>query len=275
MIDAISSLKAARFSTGVSDDEPTRAPRGIQSVEVGGQLLKVLARTGRRMALKDLAREAEMTAAKAHPYLVSFCKLGLMEQDRASGHYGLGPLAIQMGLISLQQADPVRMAVAELPSLAQEIGYTVSVAMWSGHGPVIIRVEEGPTHVYVAMRHGTPASLRHTATGKIFTAFSDPARIAPLLQAEGHRLDEPAFAQELEAIRSQHLSVVENQLLSGVSALAVPVFDGFGQLVLAIAAIGPSVTLTLDPDGLPAQKLRTLARQLSQRLGAPETPTTD
>lgn len=275
MIDAISSLKAARFSTGVSDDEPTRAPRGIQSVEVGGQLLKVLARTGRRMALKDLAREAEMTAAKAHPYLVSFCKLGLMEQDRASGHYGLGPLAIQMGLISLQQADPVRMAVAELPTLAQEIGYTVSVAMWSGHGPVIIRVEEGPTHVYVAMRHGTPASLRHTATGKIFTAFSDPARIAPLLQAEGHRLDEPAFAQELEAIRSQHLSVVENQLLSGVSALAVPVFDGFGQLVLAIAAIGPSVTLTLDPDGLPAQKLRTLARQLSQRLGAPETPTSD
>lgn len=275
MTDAISSLKAARFSTGVSDDEPTRAPRGIQSVEVGGQLLKVLARTGRRMALKDLAREAEMTAAKAHPYLVSFCKLGLMEQDRASGHYGLGPLAIQMGLISLQQADPVHMAVAELPSLAQEIGYTVSVAMWSGHGPVIIRVEEGPTHVYVAMRHGTPASLRHTATGKIFTAFSDPARIAPLLQAEGHRLDEPAFAQELEAIRSQHLSVVENQLLSGVSALAVPVFDGFGQLVLAIAAIGPSVTLTLDPDGLPAQKLRTLARQLSQRLGAPETPTTD
>lgn len=275
MTDANSSLNDARFSTGLSDDEPTRAPRGIQSVEVGGQLLKVLARTGRRMALKDLAREAEMTAAKAHPYLVSFCKLGLMEQDRASGHYGLGPLAIQMGLISLQQADPVRMAVAELPSLAQEIGYTVSVAMWSGQGPVIIRVEEGPTHVYVAMRHGTPASLRHTATGKIFTAFSDPARIAPLLQAEGHRLDEPAFAQELEAIRSQHLSVVENQLLSGVSALAVPVFDGFGQLVLAIAAIGPSVTLTLDPDGLPAQKLRTLARQLSQRLGAPETPTTD
>lgn len=90
-----------------------------------------------------------------------------MEQDRVSGHYGLGPLAIQMGLISLQQADPVRMAIAELPALAQEVGYTVSVSMWSGQGPTIIRVEEGPTHVYVAMRHGTPASLRHTATGKI------------------------------------------------------------------------------------------------------------
>jgi hypothetical protein len=73
-------------------------------------------------------------------------------------------------------------------------------------GPTIIRVEEGPTHVYVAMRHGTPASLRHTATGKIFAAFGDPARIAPLLQAEGHSLDEPAFAKELDAIRRNHLS---------------------------------------------------------------------
>ena len=269
MPHANSSLTDARLMLESSDDEPTRAPRGIQSVEVGGQLLKVLARTGRRMALKDLAREAEMTAAKAHPYLVSFCKLGLMEQDRVSGHYGLGPLAIQMGLISLQQADPVRMAIAELPALAQEVGYTVSVSMWSGQGPTIIRVEEGPTHVYVAMRHGTPASLRHTATGKIFAAFGEPARIAPLLQAEGHSLDEPAFAKELDFIRSNHLSVVENQLLSGVSALAVPVFDGFGQLVLAIAAIGPSVTLTLDPAGLPARKLQAQARALSQRLGAP------
>lgn len=269
MPEATRLLNDAHFSPDAADDEPTRGPRGIQSVEVGGQLLKVLARTGRRMALKDLAREAEMTAAKAHPYLVSFCKLGLMEQDRASGHYGLGPLAIQMGLISLQQADPVRMAIAELPALAQEVGYTVSVAMWSGQGPIIIRVEEGPTHVYVAMRHGTPASLRHTATGKIFAAFGEPARIAPLLQAEGHSLAEAEFAQELEAIRASHLSVVENQLLSGVSALAVPVFDGFGQLVLAIAAIGPSVTLTLDPAGLPAQKLQAQARQLSQRLGAP------
>lgn len=252
-----------------ADDEPARGSRGIQSVEVGGQLLKALARTGRRMALKDLAREAAMTAAKAHPYLVSFCKIGLMEQDRASGHYGLGPLAMQMGLISLQQADPVRMAIAELPALAQEVGYTVSVAMWSGQGPAIIRVEEGPTHVYVAMRHGTPASLRHTATGKIFAAFGAAGRIAPLLEAEGHRLDEPVFARELEVIRAGGLSVVENQLLSGVSALAVPVFDGFGQLVLAIAAIGPSVTLDLDPGGRPARRLKAQALGLSQRLGAP------
>ncbi|MFN7394694.1 MAG: helix-turn-helix domain-containing protein, partial [bacterium] len=106
------------------------AQRGIQSIEVGGALLRALAHHGRALALKDLAAEAGMTPAKAHPYLVSFGKLGLIEQDAASGRYGLGPLAVQLGLISLQQLDPVALADAELEGLAAATGHTVGIAVW-------------------------------------------------------------------------------------------------------------------------------------------------
>jgi len=257
-----------------ADEDNARTPRGIQSVEVGGQLLKVLARTGRRMALKDLARAADMTAAKAHPYLVSFGKLGLIEQDTVSGHYGLGPLAMQLGLISLQQVDPVRLAIAELPALAQRIGTTVSASVWGDSGPTIIRVEEGPTTVYVAMRHGTTASVRHTATGKVFAAFGPQGRVAAALAAEGFAgaLEEPAFAAELEAVRTHRISTVADQLLPGISALAAPVFDGFGQLVLCLAAIGPSATLKTGLHSPAARHLREAAQALSQRLGAASAP---
>lgn len=247
-----------------------RGSRGIQSVEVGGQLLQVLARTGRRMALKDLAGAADMTAAKAHPYLVSFGKLGLIEQDPVSGHYGLGPLAMQLGLISLQQVDSVRLAIAELPALAQRVGHTVSASVWGDNGPTVIRVEEGPTPVYVAMRHGTTASVRHTATGKVFAAYGPPARVAAALAAEGFAgaLDEPAFAQELQAVRTHQISQVSNQLLPGISALAAPVFDGFGQLALCLAVIGPSATLQTGFNSPAALQLREAAHSLSKRLGA-------
>ncbi len=87
-----------RPPAGAASTPSPRLQRGIQSVEVGGQLLRALAHQGRPMALKDLAREAGMSAAKAHPYLVSFGKLGLIEQDALSGRYGLGPLAMQLGL---------------------------------------------------------------------------------------------------------------------------------------------------------------------------------
>ena len=71
--------------------------RGIGSVEVGGQLLRALTESDGPMMLRDLAASAGMTAAKAHPYMVSFMRLGLVEQDRASGRYELGPLALADG----------------------------------------------------------------------------------------------------------------------------------------------------------------------------------
>ena len=55
-------------------------PRGIQTIEVGGRLLLALAHHGQPLALKDLAQAAAMSPGKAHPYLVSFIKLGLVER---------------------------------------------------------------------------------------------------------------------------------------------------------------------------------------------------
>ena len=67
--------------------------RGIQSIEVGGELLRALARSGEPMMLRDLAREAGMAPAKAHPYLASFSRIGLIEQDETNGRYEIGALA--------------------------------------------------------------------------------------------------------------------------------------------------------------------------------------
>lgn len=263
-------LHPAATNGGTDDDGDARSPRGIQSIEVGGQLLKALVRAGSALALKDLARAAGMTPAKAHPYLVSFGKLGLVEQDPVSGRYGLGPLALQLGLIGLQQVDPVRLAVAQLPALAAQLGCTVSAAVWGPMGPIIVHVEHGPTPVHVAMRHGTPASLRHTGTGKVFAAFAPPQAVAEALAREGEAaaLDDPAFAAELQDIRRERLSRVRDELLPGISAMAVPVFDGFGRLALALAAIGPSALLDLGEGSPQAQALRAASERLSQRLGA-------
>ncbi len=94
-------------NSAAEDVEETRDRRGIQSIEVGGQLLLALGRTGKPMVLKELAREAGMPAAKAHPYLVSFARLGLIEQDPLTGRYELGPQLLQLGLVSLQRLNPV------------------------------------------------------------------------------------------------------------------------------------------------------------------------
>jgi DNA-binding IclR family transcriptional regulator len=101
-------------------------------------------------------------------------------------------------------------------------------------GPIIVHVEHGPTPVHVAMRHGTPASLRHTGTGKVFAAFAPAEAVAATLAREGEAaaLDDAGFQAELAAIRRERLSRVRDELLPGISAMAVPVFDGLGRLAL-------------------------------------------
>jgi len=255
--------------------------RGIQSVEVGGQLLLALAHHGRPMALKDLAREDGMVPGKAHPYLVSFGKLGLVAQDPGSGRYGLGPLALQLGLISLQQFDPVRLATPRIAELAQSLGHTVALAVWGNRGPTVVRIEESPAAVHVNMRHGTVMSLRGTASGRLFAAYLPRAVVLAALAEErayadggGRRGRAPAtidaaFGRELDAVRRHGLSHAVDAAVPGVSALAAPVFDEAGAIVLSLIAIGPSAVFDARYEGPVARALASAAAALSRRLGAP------
>ncbi len=246
------------------EDGPSRGQRGIQSIEVGGRLLLALADRGRALALKDLAAEAGMAPGKAHPYLVSFGKLGLVEQD-ATGRYGLGPLAMQLGLISLQQYDPVRLAEPVLVDLAQATGHSAAIALWGNHGPTIVRIEEAPSAVHVRMRPGTVASLRNTATGMAFAAFHARERVREVLDTDA---PDPPFEAELARVRAQGVSLSVGGLLPGISAMSAPVFDQRGQMVLALTLIGPTPAFDADPAGALAQTLRSYAQLLSRRLGA-------
>ena len=266
-----------------------RAQRGIQSIEVGGQLLRALVHHGRPMALKDLAREADMTAAKAHPYMVSFGRLGLIEQDRASGHYLLGPLALQLGLISLQQADPVHIATPLIGQLAQQIGHTVALAVWGARGATIVRTAESPSPVHVNMRHGTVFSLTNTASGRVFATYLDADVVRSLLEEERQRQKQrkggepqpPAgmppvqplpswsdFERQLQEVRDHGISRSDGEVIEGVSAMAAPVFDHTGAIVLAVTAIGPAGIFDTAWDGQIARALKACADTVSQRLGA-------
>ena len=259
--------------------------RGIQSIEVGGRLLLALAHHGQPLALKDLAAAADMTAGKAHPYLVSFIKLGLVERETEGGRYGLGPLALQMGLIGLQQYDPVRLATERIDELARATGHTVAIAVWGHRGPTLVRIAEAPSPVHVSMRHGTVMSISDTASGRLFAAFgpheavqealANEARLAgasagtrPARARTGGRFGlGAAFDKEIAHIREDGVAGIDGVALPGVSAVAVPVFDARGHLVLSLTAIGPSATFDPGVDGAVATQLKPAAVQLSMRLG--------
>lgn len=248
--------------------------RGIQSIEVGGALLQALVRQGAPMILKELAREAGMPPAKAHPYLVSFGKLGLIEQDPLTGRYGLGAFALQMGLSALHGVNPLRVATPEAARLSDEIQQNVAIAVWGNQGPTIVSIEECSRQVHVNMRVGTVMDLLTSATGRTFAAFL-PTRVThALIEEDFARLsaanDAPTRAQlasELAEIRRERLARAVGKPIPGINAFTAPVFDHNGHLALAITAMGPAANFDPAWDGPVATKLRACAEAISARLG--------
>lgn len=247
--------------------------RGIQSIEVGGSLLKVLADAGSPMMLKDLAAAAGMVPAKAHPYLVSYCKLGLVRQDFASGRYALGPFALQMGLAALREVDALRVAGDEVVRLSQEMGQTFAVVVWGSHGPTVVRIEDANCVVQVNMRVGTVLPLLASATGLVFSAYQPGPLVDEALKREALLWGEsevPAdLAARLDEVRAHGMARASGSPQPGVNGMAAPVFDSSGRLVLTLTALGPAATFDNEWDSLLSLALKSAAQEVSRQIGYP------
>jgi DNA-binding IclR family transcriptional regulator len=243
--------------------------QGVRSVEVGLRLVKLLAEKAQPLALKDLAAGAGMPAAKAHRYLVSLIRAGLAEQDRESGRYRLGPMALDFGLSALRQLDVLKFGGEALAELRAAIDETVMLAVWGNKGAVVARWEESSHPVATNVRAGWVMPLVNSATGRCFAAYLPPAATGPLLEAEFLiRPDEREhYPARLEEIRAHGLSRVQGDLLRGVASVAAPVFNHTGAIVAVIAALGPQGAFDVDWNGRNAFAVKQAAARLSARLG--------
>ena len=266
-----------------SDDLPART--GIQSIEVGFRLLEVLTHTNAPMMLRDLARAAPMNPAKAHRYLVSFARLGLVTQT-PEGRYDLGPFALEMGLVSLNRQDPMRRARPAAAALRDEIDHTIGLAVWGNQGPAIVHWEEASHPVTVSLRLGDVMPMLNSATGRVFGAYLPRAQTLSLIESELERAAaladvNPELPKTLEAydaicadVRAHGAARIHGGVLPGINAMSLPVFDANGQLCLVLIALGAQSTFDTTSSGPLERRLRQAAQQLSADLGyvAPSTP---
>lgn len=253
---------------------PPRGRLGIQSVEIAARILRALCAAGQALPLKELAKQAAMHPGKAHRYLVSLTRTELVAQDQASGHYGIGPAAIALGLAGLRNVDVVRVATSLLPALRDEINETVLFSIWSPRGPVVFALEESSRPVFMNVRVGSILPLLSTATGRVFACFLPRDMVGELLDAEmrGSRSYSRAHLETVMRETQRHgLAHVKGDLVPGVNAIAAPLFDHKAQIAGVIGALGRGEELTVAYDGPVAAALLRAANEISRRLGRQAT----
>lgn len=251
-----------------------KSQRAVQSVEVGGRLLLALADSGSALSLKDLAARAAMTPSRAHPYLVSYGRLGLIEQD-SSGRYDLGPAALRVGLASLQRLEPMTVAEPVIRQLAAQTGHAIAIAVWGNFGPTVVRLIEAQQPLHVSLRIGSVLSLFDTATGRAFASVLPQERLlqaiaGPLGEAmpqEKWQQRQPEIQEIVLEARRHGVSRAISNPIPGVNAFSAPVYDLEGNPVMVI-------TMTNHENRLPAawkneavSMLAEAVKELTVRLG--------
>ncbi len=250
---------------------------GVNAVEVAGAVLRVLAEAAGPARLADIARATAMPTAKAHRYLVSLCRAGLVEQDSASSRYDLGPLALRAGMVALGRSDALKRAERSLEEIVARTGETAAAAVWGTHGPTLVRMVEPRHELATSVPLGHVCALTYSAIGLVFCAFGDPALVAPLAERElaqsraTGRPGAPQTAAELErlvaAVRAQGFAAVAAEGDGGLAAVAAPVFEtGSGRLRLALTVFGRVGRLNIAQDGPVASLMVQAARALGAAL---------
>jgi DNA-binding IclR family transcriptional regulator len=270
-----------------SDDENVETGEeklrsGIQSIEVGFRLLDVLTHEPRAMMLRDLAQRAGMSPAKAHRYLVSFLRLGVVAQDPLSGRYELGGFALQLGLARLARVDGVKLARIALAELRDRLDLTVGVAVWGNQGPTMVHWMESSHPAKASLKLGDVMPLLSSATGLLFAAYLPPSKTTAMLEREladsrrSSHMSGPRTREELERVladvRQHEAARVEGMLLPTIHAFCMPVFDSTGDLALGLVALGHEGAFDIRWGGEIDTPLRECAQKLSYELGYSATP---
>ena len=257
----------------------TKGANGNRSVVVGVHLLKTIATIEGPANLGEIAAQAGMSASRTHRYLAGLIQTGLVEQDQNSGRYALGATIVELGLTALGRTDAVKLGGETLSLLTERTGLVSLLSTWGSHGPTIIKWEQGRLNTAVRIREGRNLPLLTTATGRVFLAFMPENEAKDQLNHELARQTDmlpKSKARDLSDVQALRAEVLRHGLgrmigeeNPGLVALAAPVFDHDGRIVMTITLVSIIGTMDADYDAAPARELKATANQLSRRLGAP------
>jgi DNA-binding IclR family transcriptional regulator len=250
---------------------------GVQSVDVAARLLKTLAQLKGPQTLKDFSTAAGLSPAKAHRYLVSLIREGLIEQSAIDGRYDFGGAAREIGRAAINRLDIMRIGAPLLVDLRNVLQQTVFLGVWGNEGPTVLYWLDVPRPVSVIIRPGSILPLLTSALGLVCAAYLPPdltkRRIAKEIAEhkrsglDFHLKSEAEAAAKLADIRRRGFSLVRGDLIRGIDAMAVPVLDYKNDLVAVLAAVGPARSIDISSNGNAVRELKLAANKFVSLIG--------
>ena len=254
------------------EDESDNSVQLVRSLQRGLTVIKAFARGGSSLTVSDIARRANLSRATTRRLLLTLEDYGYVRADE--GRYVLRPAVLELGSAYFSSQLPWTSAAPVMEELGSRVQENCLAGVLDGHSVICVaRTSHRITTVGVYVGQRIPAYS--SSMGRVVLADLAPAALekylatATLSAITPRTLtDKNALRAELELVRQQGWSIVEDEVEEGLIGVAAPVFGPRGEVIAAlnISAHGARVSRERAIDEL-LPPLRTTAAEISLLFG--------
>jgi DNA-binding IclR family transcriptional regulator len=211
-----------------------------QSLRRAIAILRVFTESEPHLSVSEIARRLDLHKSTVSRILSTLADEGIVWQNSRSGHYALGLGLVELAGVALGQIDVRAASMPHIERLAAEVGETVTVSVAAGNEAVTV-ADSASRHT---VRHvswiGRRIPLANTAPGKVFLAARFATNGETAIPSQDEAADiAGALRSELATVHRRGFATEVDEFEPGGAGIAVPVQDGAGAVVAAVAVNGP------------------------------------
>ncbi len=239
---------------------------------------RVAEHRGRPAAVLDVATMLGVPKPTAHRIAATLEELGFLKRDPAGRRLIEGDRLVRLAFDVLAAAASRAPPRSILEALAEATGETCNVGVLAGNQVTYIDRVESRWPLGLRFEPGSRVPMHCTAIGKLLlsemgTKQRERFLISSPLSPYTHNTitDVAALRRELAGIRKSGISTDNQEFMSGVVCVAVPIKGAGGRVCAGLAISAPHARLTLDDALRYLPQLQDAARKLSQIFGNPDS----
>jgi DNA-binding IclR family transcriptional regulator len=246
----------------------------IQSVDRALRILTVL-QGARRMSLGEIAAQLELPPSTVHGIIRTLLAHGMVQQERDSLRYRLGPATLRLGNVYLDTLELRSRVTTWAEELARRTGFAVRTGVLLLGDVVVVHHEPRPDGTRQMPEVGIVIPAHACALGKAMLAYDAEAcaqvLAGPRRSMTGDTITgKAALREQLNQVRATGIAFEVEEAVLGECGLAAPLVDAGGDVAGAIGLVLPRTEWPPEPATQDA--LRATARAVSRELGAPAWP---
>lgn len=250
----------------------TNGAGGVQAVIFALHILEFLARQSEAIGVTELATAFGTTKSRIFRHLRTLLQQGYIVQDD-TGRYKVGTRLVALGNAVMQNFNLFQLSSGVMRALRDKVGNSVVLSQMDDEGLRVLSVVSGKAQIEITVKSGSIMGYHCSAQGKIALAFGSPDLLGRLLskplevRSPQTIVDVALLLAELKEVKEQGWARAPGESVTGLNAVAAPLFDATGVFIGTLAVVDSVQYLPDQPSEELIHDVTTAAKTISANLG--------